>query len=563
MLVVHELTIVPECADTLAVGGRRGLSAGQCSGGGRAGLAHGLQGARRRTGTHSPGQPRQSRRLHLHDRRLSEPAQQHRDPRQLRLSCPTPARRPTGRCASTSTPRACSRRSTCRPTPTPARPSTCIWRSQTRPSRRSASSPSRGRSPSSTRATEGYVVSAASNVVVKVAREPDHRRRHRADRSARPDARARDPGRQEPARHRGQLERHPRLRDELRLARRHRDRSHRRRGSRCMATLRSASAARRRARSTDRIHDRQGALQHVGRRVRPAGAGQTTPITAACRRAAGAPARPVTPVRPVATTWCGSSPTGPRRTIPQHADFDQTDPPRTIMRVLNWSAERDEEEDFELNIRAVSGGAGLIVLADGVTPGSGRRDLRAARERRPQSAQGARRRRLGCAQGIRPVRHPRADLAGLEDRPGRRRRTRAVHRRQLPAVPRRPAVDAAAASASRRRPAAGAGRQRPDDRRAAESRARSIRRRSTRFARTAAAPLGADGFAPPSLLSIVRVPEDVPPQRRRRLASTRCWTNVTHRSAGTAGVDTLTNAADRAKIVRFLRSIDAATVPIF
>jgi hypothetical protein len=38
--------------------------------------------------------------------------------------------------------------------------------------------------------------------------------------------------------------------------------------------------------------------------------------------------------------------------------------------------------------------------------------------------------------------------------------------------------------------------------------------------------------------------------------------NVTHRSAGTSGVDVLTNAADRAKIVRFLQSIDAATVPI-
>ena len=37
------------------------------------------------------------------------------------------------------------------------------------------------------------------------------------------------------------------------------------------------------------------------------------------------------------------------------------------MRPLNWSAERDEEEDFELNIRAVSGGLGMIVLADGVT----------------------------------------------------------------------------------------------------------------------------------------------------------------------------------------------------
>ena len=61
-------------------------------------------------------------------------------------------------------------------------------------------------------------------------------------------------------------------------------------------------------------------------------------------------------------------PSGPKRTIPQHTDFDKSDPTRSNMRLLNWSGERDEEEDFELNIRAVSGGAGLIVLADGITP---------------------------------------------------------------------------------------------------------------------------------------------------------------------------------------------------
>jgi hypothetical protein len=37
---------------------------------------------------------------------------------------------------------------------------------------------------------------------------------------------------------------------------------------------------------------------------------------------------------------------------------------------------------------------------------------------------------------------------------------------------------------------------------------------------------------------------------------------VTHRSAGTGGVDTLSNAADRDKVVQFLLSIDAKTVPI-
>ena len=56
--------------------------------------------------------------------------------------------------------------------------------------------------------------------------------------------------------------------------------------------------------------------------------------------------------------------TGPRRTIPQHTDFAKQN--RNIQRILNWSAVRDEEEDFELNIRNVSGGQGLIVLADGL-----------------------------------------------------------------------------------------------------------------------------------------------------------------------------------------------------
>src|SRR5207342_661481 len=59
-------------------------------------------------------------------------------------------------------------------------------------------------------------------------------------------------------------------------------------------------------------------------------------------------------------------PDGPRRAIPQHTDFAKNDPNR--QRTLNWSAVRDEEEDFELNIRAVSGGDGLIVLPGTSTP---------------------------------------------------------------------------------------------------------------------------------------------------------------------------------------------------
>lgn len=66
---------------------------------------------------------------------------------------------------------------------------------------------------------------------------------------------------------------------------------------------------------------------------------------------------------------------GPRRTIAQHADFSSADPLRNTMRSLNWSANRDEQEDFENNIRAVSGGLGLIVQADGITPDINTPDL--------------------------------------------------------------------------------------------------------------------------------------------------------------------------------------------
>ncbi len=57
---------------------------------------------------------------------------------------------------------------------------------------------------------------------------------------------------------------------------------------------------------------------------------------------------------------------GPRRTIPQHTDYDLTDP--NLQRSFNWSSIFDEQEDFELNIRNVSGGQGLIVGADGIAP---------------------------------------------------------------------------------------------------------------------------------------------------------------------------------------------------
>jgi hypothetical protein len=62
-------------------------------------------------------------------------------------------------------------------------------------------------------------------------------------------------------------------------------------------------------------------------------------------------------------TWM--FPDGPRQTIPLNGTFDRflsagTTPTLDHIRVLNWSAVRDEVQDFELNTRGVSGGEGLI-----------------------------------------------------------------------------------------------------------------------------------------------------------------------------------------------------------
>lgn len=54
---------------------------------------------------------------------------------------------------------------------------------------------------------------------------------------------------------------------------------------------------------------------------------------------------------------------GPRRSLPLHASFNPLS--AADIKVLNSSGVNDEVQDFELNIRNVSGGPGLIVKADG------------------------------------------------------------------------------------------------------------------------------------------------------------------------------------------------------
>ena len=76
---------------------------------------------------------------------------------------------------------------------------------------------------------------------------------------------------------------------------------------------------------------------------------------------------------------------------------------------------------------------------------------------------------------------------------------------------------------------------------------------------TGAAPLGADGFNPPSLLSAFALGPYL--HNGSALTFDNVIENITHRSAGTAGADTLTDSRDRAALVTFLKSIDSGTTP--
>jgi CxxC motif-containing protein (DUF1111 family) len=76
----------------------------------------------------------------------------------------------------------------------------------------------------------------------------------------------------------------------------------------------------------------------------------------------------------------------------------------------------------------------------------------------------------------------------------------------------------------------------------------------------AAAPLGADGYVPGSLLSLFAFPRTFF-HNGSADSLEAVMNNVEHRAAGT-GVDLLDDAEKRRQLVRFIQSIDAATPPI-
>lgn len=256
-------------------------------------------------------------------------------------------------------------------------------------------------------------------------------------------------------------------------------------------------------------------------------------------------------------------PAGPRRTIPQHTDFDQSVADRSQMRPLLWSANRDEQEDFTNNIRAVSGGLGLIVLADGITQDLDTPDLL-------NRANGGRNQlkvrsvggwdaikafvQFGIRAPISPLSQSDPDViagralfisANCQSCHGTAQWTTARVRFTPPPLAAQ-VVNAQIIAELRQVGTFDAGFAPPV---------------GNEIRQNAVAPLGAAGFVPPSLLSIHAFPQTFF-HNGVTTSLDAVMLNVTHRSAGTGGVDTLTAAADRAKLVKFLLSIDAATPPI-
>jgi len=252
-------------------------------------------------------------------------------------------------------------------------------------------------------------------------------------------------------------------------------------------------------------------------------------------------------------------PAGPRRTIPQHGDFDLADPLRAGMRILNWSANRDEQEDFELNIRAVSGGQGLLVLDDGVTQDPNVNDFvpLANVNRNQLKVRG-----VGAWDAIRTyiqygVRAPISPankndaLVKSGEQLFRNARCQTCHgtanwssSRVRFTPPPDPSLIAGGQILGELKKV---GTFNPDT--------------PNEVRQNGAAPLGAGGFVAPSLLSIFAFPQTFLHNGTANSLE-EVLNNVQHRSAGTFGVDTLFVPDDRRVLIRFLESIDGNTPPI-
>jgi YVTN family beta-propeller protein len=250
-------------------------------------------------------------------------------------------------------------------------------------------------------------------------------------------------------------------------------------------------------------------------------------------------------------------PAGPRRTIPQHADFDPSDVNQ--MRMLNWSSNRDEQEDFELNIRGVSGGQGLIVrpdtlqqepnVADLAGVASGGRVQLTVRNVPAWDALKAYI-QFGVRSPLSPLRKDDPDVIAGEQ-VFRDANCQSCHGTAMWSTSRvrhtpPPAADLIAAGQIR------------GELRKAGTFDPTLR---NEVRQNAAAPLGADGFVPPSIMSIHAFPQTF--FHNGSVDSLeKAMDNVEHRSSGKNGVDPLGDPERRRQLIKFLLSIDGNTPPI-
>jgi len=237
---------------------------------------------------------------------------------------------------------------------------------------------------------------------------------------------------------------------------------------------------------------------------------------------------------------------GPRRTLPLNGSFNPRDP--RDAKILNHSAIFDELQDFELNIRNVSGGQGLI-------PPDGAPDPTVAAFNPPNAGRSP----PLDAMALYVARGVRSPISPLSAHDHDVKQGRKLFEKNNCA-----SCHGGPGWASSRRDFTP-----PPD--AAEivntQLVRFLKKVGTFDAAAAnelrangAAALGADGFNPPTLLGDFAMGPFL--HNGSALTLDQVMENVAHRSAGNGGVDRLGSRGDRRDLVDFLKSIDASTKPI-
>ncbi len=278
-------------------------------------------------------------------------------------------------------------------------------------------------------------------------------------------------------------------------------------------------------------------------------------------------------------TWM--FPDGPRQAISMESTFTfgkaVIEPggfapklPESHQRALNWSAVRDEVQDFTRNVRAVSGGAGLILFDSFGNPvPEGVAGLGQLPDLLPTANTGLNPNldaiATYIAKGVRaPISPLSADLpgvkrgralfetAGCQNCHGGANWTTSI----LDYTPPPAANEVVDAQLVRFLCKVGTF----DANLFADGVSNEIRANAVVQGQGVnIAARGALGFNVPSLIAVF----NSAPYLHSGAAATLddVLDNVTHRSAGSGGVDTLTDPDDRRRVVRFLKSIDRSTEP--